>query len=244
MKVTSKHKENLFFSITGLPGSGTTLMSRIMNSIDGSASLSDPMRSMLSINLKNNKLEEYDFKNPIVNFINGYKSYVKHSSRMEIGGIKETFSSIPSRINNYINRSFNQSDFIIFVIRNPLGNYNDWKRDNDKGGYKRLGNHILFNMVYDQYIKFYKKMKEEKPCFLIKYEDLCDNFSTEWLNSIFNGYLEFEGDLEKLKPLMGVGDDEAKYSYRINESYNGIENLSHDEVINVGRLESSYETIS
>ena len=32
-----------------------------------------------------------------------------------------------------------------------------------------------------------------KPTFLIRYEDLCENFSEEWMNNIFKGYIDFDG---------------------------------------------------
>lgn len=243
IKVTSYNNKKLYFFITGLPGSGTTLMSRIMNSIDGSSSLCNPMRNMISLNLKNNGLKDIDFEDPIINFASGYKKYIKKNSENIIGGLTETFSCIPSRINRNIIKSFDESDFMIFILRNPLGNFNDWKRVSYNGDVKRLGNYNIFKTMYSQYIKFYNVMKKEKPCFLIKYEDLCENFSTEWLNKKFDGYLKFDGELGKLHPLMGVGDEEAKYSYTINGPYLGVDNLSKKDIKNISLLESDYEKV-
>lgn len=242
MKIKSDHDEKLFFFITGLPGSGTTLMSRVMNSINGISVLSDPIRSMVSTSM-NGKLTEKSFEKSIGGFIDSYKNYIKSNSNEKIGGIKEIFSSIPSRVNKNVIGKFPESDFMIFILRNPLGNFNDWKRPTNYGKLKRNGNYKVFTTIYTQYIEYYEKMKREKPCFLIKYEDLCNNFSCEWLNKKFKGYLEFNGELSKLNPLLGMGDEEAKHSYTINNPYMGVENLSKTEIKNIKLLEEDYNNL-
>jgi len=242
MKVISKHNENLFYSIIGLPGSGTTLMSRVMNSIDGSSSLSDPLRSMIST-LTNERLSEDNFEKPITNFMDGYITYAKSSKNEKILGIKEYFSPLPSRTNQKINTSVGRSDFIIFMLRDPLSNYNDWKRKVSQDKVKRYGNHIIFKLMYSQYLRTYEMIKNDTKCILIKYEDLCHNFSSEWLNEKFDGYLEFEGSLNGLKPLMGMGDIEAKSSYKINEPYYGIENLNPKEIMDISKLKNKYNEV-
>jgi hypothetical protein len=86
-------------------------------------------------------------------------------------------------------------------------------------------------------------LKNEKKCVLIKYEDLCNNFSSDWLSEKFDGYLEFEGSLNGLDPLMGMGDIEAKSCYKINKPYYGMENLKPKEVMEISELVTKYNNI-
>jgi len=239
MKLSNlKDGDKLKFTIIGLPRSGTTLMAKIMNSIDGVKCLSEPIRSMHSSNLKTKKrisitdLEIIDQGTD--SFLSGYHKYIDNSPTINIGGVKETYSPVPSRINREVNKVIDKCDFIIFMLREPKANFSGWKqlKWNKSGILKpRFGYNVdMFVKIYEDYVTQYHETKMIKPTFLIRYEDLCENFSTNWMNRIFRGYLKFDGEFSKFDKLLGNGDSICINSDNINKPRTRFSNLDIDEV--------------
>lgn len=239
MKLISDIKDT--YSIVGLPRSGTTLLAKIMNSIEGVNCLSEPIRSMHSTNLETKKkLSSQEFERidqSTHNFLKGYHRYIRENSEFKIGGIKETYSPVPTRINREVNKLFNASDFLIFILREPKSTFSGWRQLKWSNGSMKPRyryNSDMFIKIYEDYISKYHEMKMIKPTFLIKYEDLCENFSSKWLTDIFKGNLEFEGELDILKPMMGVGDSKCEITNSIVEPRTTYSNLDIEECEKIG----------
>lgn len=206
MKLISGNIENsLTYSIVGLPESGVTLIGKVMDSIEGSMCMIDPIKNIHSVNMDMSKnITTREIKmidRETNNLIDGYQRFIKTKSKFKIGGIKEDYSPIPTIINKEINKVLTKSDFLIFVIGDPKSNFSKWKisrftKDGKLNPNYRL-NHDMYIKMYKNYINKYHDLKMVKPTFLIKFEEFCENPSSNFLNNIFKGSLEFEGDIDE-----------------------------------------------
>lgn len=228
------------FGIIGLPRSGTTLLANIFNSIDNSICLSEPIRAMHSTK------ERSKNKNMTESFLNGTKKYINLNPNHQIFGIKETYSHIPSRINKEIHKLFSDRDFLIFIIRDPKSCFSGWKQIKMIPKDKNKSNFDSSNYIYkprykfgvEHYIQCYKSLineyheiKMNKPTFLIRYEELCNNFNSDYLNNIFKGYLKFEGEIDKLNDaIISLGDHMAIGSKEIREPRITCDNLKDEDI--------------
>ncbi|CAG7581266.1 MAG: putative protein-tyrosine sulfotransferase [uncultured marine phage] len=250
MKIITDNKEKLTYSIVGLPKSGTSILTRAMNSIEGSTCLSQPIRTMHSINLSNGMKNIHDYEmmqQGTDNFLKGFDKYIKSNSDYKIGGTKEIFVPIKSRVSREVDKIFKNRDFFIFIVRDPKANFARWKELKWSGEklVKSIGfNADMFCNMYEELFEVFHEMKMYKPCIMVKYEDFCENFSSEWLNSKFKEYLQFEGDLTELKPLVGSGNINCKQSTEILEPNKEYTNLTEVETELIDtRLNNLYKNI-
>lgn len=203
--LTGNIKNNLTYGIVGLPESGVTLIGKVMNTIEGSMCMIDPIKNIHSVNMDMSKnITTREIKmidRETNNLINGYQKFIRTKSEFKIGGIKEDYSPIPSIINREISKILTKSDFLIFVISDPKSNFSRWKtsrftKDGKLNPNYRF-NHDMYIKMYKNYINKYHDMKMIKPTFLIKFEEFCEDPSSNFLNTIFKGSLEFEGDIDE-----------------------------------------------
>ena len=118
------------------------------------------------------------------------------------------------------------------MLREPKSTYSAWKEMKWSDGLLRPSyrfNVVTFCKMYESMIDKYHSVKMRKPTFLVRYEDFCNNFSSDWMNSIFKDYLQFNGDLSELKELMGSGDLKCKLSSEILKPRTTYTNLAKDE---------------
>jgi hypothetical protein len=208
MELKLKSNKKIFFSIIGLPRSGTTLVSNMFNSFDNGFSISEPHWAFMKFRnrLRFGKIQE-QFKpywnNDLQNIIPSLKTFLQQEN-YNIGGFKETYDSNSKRILYPMNKLI---DIMIFVFRNPIYCMNSQKKENQKHDINKLIDE------YKKYIELYNQVKQNRKTFKIQYEDICSN-KEDYFNKIFKDVFEID-KIELTKSKFILGDDRAHISTTI-----------------------------
>lgn len=216
-----KIKEKRVFGILGLPRTGTTLINNTLNSYDNSFSISEPhwVNILRPGQLKTDKID-LDMSNNNNNF-NEVKKFLE-KSKYDLGGIKETYRTKQKESANFILKS-NIVDFIIVVLRNPLYGFSGWVRSEGSSA-----NKDLFINDYKSLIKDCENFNGD--VFWLSYEKFCEE-GIDYLNNIFNDYLEIPKIDSIRKPNYVFGDDIANEGGEIkkpNKEIKGVNNETKD----------------
>lgn len=221
MELRLRHKKKIFFSIIGLPRSGTTLVSNIFNSCTNAFSISEPHWAFMRFknNLSFGKIEK-DFKpywnNDIINILPALNTFL-HQEKYDVGGFKETYNSTSKRINYITDELIN---IIIFVYRNPLYCFNSQKKENPCQNVKALISE------YNKFTEFHDSVKQKT--YTIDYEKVCED-KEKYLNIVFSDILKFDKiKLEKNNFILG--DNKAHCSTDIGNAVKETNSLSSKEI--------------
>lgn len=204
------------FIVLGLPRSGSTLLTNLINSQTKSFCVSEPLWEM--DNFKKVKTfgkikidESYDI-NDIPNKIKS--SLIK--SEFDFGGYKETFRHWQ---NKYLVPHINDDlDFIIRISRDPIQNYGSWKKKSNWG--KQYSDVKDFSDCFNSL-----KNLEFKKIYDVQYEKIIEE-GIDYLNDV----LPIKFDNESLKPShFTYGDSFANSSKNIKQPEFNT-NVTKDEI--------------
>lgn len=156
------HTTKKVLSVLGLPHSGTTIVSNILNSIDNGFCISEPHWIMLSNpkQIKFDKIKSLDFKN-IDDIMPAILRRLAKDSQYDFGGVKETYRPQDPKFKKYLDKILLNSNITVFVFRHPKANYNSLKAlsKNPEKNYLPVSRFIPdYNDFYNEFIN-YKKDK-------------------------------------------------------------------------------------
>lgn len=212
--------KSLLISIIGLPRSGTTMFSNILNSYDKSFSLVEP-KWIIDYDKKlftSDKIE-IDSSSDIITSVN---KLIKIDKKFSIGCIKETYRIHQKEYTDYLLHD-DRIDSTIFIFREPLSNFSSWKKTNWGSYYDDVDYFIeCYQSLYQTYLNSKKK-------YLIIYENLCDN-KERYLNKVFQNEIIFS-EISEIKPTnFKFGDKNANSGGIIKTANCDFENLSDTEI--------------
>lgn len=186
MNIKLEHK--LFYSILGMPSSGTSIIQRFFSSLNDSHSLSEP----LTIKSKVIRLEGLPMMTVTGQprmFISKYKELAL--SRYKLAGFKEVALWRPGHINRIelVIKNLDLFDFTIFVIREPIENVNSILRRRGEFDHPDFI-HILQSLTH-----FYNLVESTEKSYIIHYESFCQD-PIGHINRQLGDILKIEGGLK------------------------------------------------
>ena len=205
-----------FFIVLGLPRSGSTLLTNLINSQENSFCSSEPLWEM--DNFKRVKtFGKVKIETPYT--INEIPTKLKESlidSDFDFGGYKETYRHWQ---NKYLLPHINEElDFIIRINRDPIQNFGSWKKKSNWGK--------QYSSVED-YTECFNSLKglEFKKIYDVQYEKIIE-LGIDYLNDILP--IKFSTDI--IRPShFTYGDSNANVSKNIkNPQIN--QNVNDDEI--------------
>lgn len=194
-----------YFTIVGIPRSGTTLINNVFNSLENGFCISEPVLAERNFpnRLKFDKVQNLSKKTFSSSTLEIERILIE--SEMDLGGFKETYRFDENNCDDIWNNSL--IDFIIFVVRNPLCVFSSFERQIWQNKYSSI------EWLKLEYIGLHRKYLSqvwERPSFIIKYEDFClAKNKIDYLNNIFDGYLTIEGEFKLNPSRYKVGDHKA-----------------------------------
>ena len=250
--MTKKHDvESPLFAVIGLPRSGTTLLSNMLNSFDNSFCLSEPhWAKILNPNaFRLDKLSGHFSFQTNESLMSELQSFTKNSN-YTCGGVKETYRIWQPASVMF---PYNSQDlsFIFFIFRDPLSVYNSAKKWGGK--YCEISNHVTnYTSLANDYLILKKNQqlftvngvvpnlvsgtaasKSEVTPVGICYENLCsggvDYLKNQLLVAGIDVSLKHSGSFE-IKPTDFIfGDPSANKGGKIGQPVISRNNLSMQE---------------
>lgn len=238
-----KTKQKQFFVIEGLPRSGTTILTNIMNSFENSFCFSEPIWQLIQdpYNLKLGKLNNQIWPNSLSPY--GVVKQLKNvleDDMYSIGGLKETYRDWQSRCVDIVKDE--DLDFRIFILRDPRYNFSGWKKTPFGPEYYDV------NIFARNYLNFCDRIDMKSkliPTYVIKYENLCKSDDPlSYLSSIIGDRISVSGDLNLTQTGYSYGDAKGNNSKSVSAPRTDTQNLTSHEINVCDELMSLYELIN
>jgi len=215
-------KDKVFFSLVGLPRSGTTIFTNVLNSWDDTFCISEPIWTLIESpnSFKTGKIDitfsEYSKVLPEL------RKYLDESD-YKFGGIKETYRDFddPNPI-PFINKS-TEIDLKIYVLRDPACNFAGWKRR----AFKPIYNNVdVFIRNYNTIIRNIQHDRDKgMNTLVLQYECITPEYILEKLRPYY------KANSINLRPTGYVyGDQKANRSIEILPPNMDITALTNEEI--------------
>lgn len=233
-------------SIIGLPRSGTTILANILNSLDDTVCLSEPLWTFFKYDRLRN-VGKVDFSNHSKEYSDFLPSIYEIFKKSEYTNlcIKETCTSWHQESIEIIDETF-PTDYTIFIIRDPKTTYSSWK--NMKWTYGApvfasgrnanikyfINSFAMFNSYMDSVIK------SNKNALILEYEKLASEDGLTYLKEKLSGVFNVPLDLRLKKIENGIGDAKARVSTHIDKHRIECDNLTNSESIRCEQLLKDY----
>lgn len=239
-KVETSEKQ--FFVIEGLPRSGTTILTNIMNSFENGFCFSEPIWQLIQdpFNLKLGKLNKKIWPNSLSphNVVPQLKN-VLQDDIYSIGGLKETYRDWQTECVDEVLDS--DLEFRIFIVREPKYNFSGWKKSPFGSEYYDVD---IFVRNYERFCDRIELKSQLIPTYVIKYENLCKSGDTlAYLSDIFGDRISIVGDLHLKQTGYHYGDARGNASSAISSPRETTDNLNSYEISRCEQMMSLYENM-
>lgn len=207
-----------FFLVLGLPRSGSTLLTNLLNSQDDGFCISEPIWEKFNFKtVKNYGKVSIDNYTPYNSITHTLKNYLENSE-YSYGGLKETYRSWQKECVDIALKG--DYDFIIKIYRDPIQNYSSWKKTNWGAEYRDI----------NKFISSYNELKNlnHKKIYELNYEMIVKD-GIDYINSI----LPFKLKRDEIIPAgFRYGDVKANSSKRIIKPTN-YNSLTESEITEI-----------
>ena len=239
-KVNTQEKQ--FFIIEGLPRSGTTILTNIMNSFENGFCFSEPIWQLiqdpfsLRLGKLNNKIWPTSLRAETV--VEQLKNVLRDDI-YSIGGLKETYRDWQPECVNMVLDSDLQ--FRIFILRDPRYNFSGWKKSPFGSEYYDVD---IFARNYERFCDRIKEKSQVTPTYVIKYENLCKSDDTlSYLSDTFGDRLCITGSLHLKQTGYHYGDARGNSSSLISAPRETTDNLTSYEIGRCNEIMPLYEDL-
>jgi len=198
MKIVKQERKKII-SVLGLPHAGTTIVCNIFNSMDNAFCLSEPHWTLLSnpSALRFDKAKGLSFDGP-EDVVEKIVAKLHSDSQLHFAGLKETYRPKEPRMRKYLDKILDESDFMVFVFREPKAHYNSFKL--------MAKNHNRNPMPIEYMIDSFDSIHEETNKYTNKIvvilEDLCaagNVGAIDYINKQAGALLSIKGEF-RVKP--------------------------------------------
>tara|TARA_B100000683_G_scaffold264770_1_gene294797 strand:- start:1563 stop:2309 length:747 start_codon:yes stop_codon:yes gene_type:complete len=239
-KVNTQEKQ--FFIIEGLPRSGTTILTNIMNSFENGFCFSEPIWQLiqdpfsLRLGKLNNKIWPTSLRPETV--VEQLKNVLRDDI-YSIGGLKETYRDWQPECVNMVLDSDLQ--FRIFILRDPRYNFSGWKKSPFGSEYYDVD---IFARNYERFCDRIKEKSQVTPTYVIKYENLCKSDDTlSYLSNALGNRFSLTGNLQLKQTGYHYGDARGNSSSLVSAPRESVDNLTSYEVGRCEDIMSLYQNI-
>ena len=194
--------------------------------MDNAYCLSEPHWILLSkpAALTFDKISTLNY-NDINDILPAIKKHLKNNKQFNYGGVKETYRPLSKEMRPYLDLTIQNSDIIVFILRNPLALYNSFK--------KISVNPMPISRLEHDYNMLVKEINNCKnQHFTLILEKLCaagNDGAIQYINQQSNNILKIVGDF-KLNPTdYKYGNHIANKSKQINKANTSINLLTNEE---------------
>ncbi len=214
MRIIPQDKKKIV-SVLGLPNSGTTIVCNILNSMDNAFCISEPHWATLSRpqHVRFDKVGSFKISG-VAGIMNEVQKKLKENKQYNFGGVKETFRPFDERVNKCLNKIIDESDIVVYVLRDPKAHYNSLKKTTV--GTSR--NPVPIERIVNDIKKFEKSIKRTKNKVILTVEGVCKAGNAgviQYINQKAGGLLKVEGPFRLKKTDYIYGNNVANRSNKI-----------------------------
>jgi len=223
--VTAKRQP--LIGIIGIPRSGTTILSNVLNSCDNGYCVVEPIWATLcGVQAKQFKtIKTGCFSTVPYTEIPNRLRKITVALNYGFGAIKETFRKHQQYCVKPIT---DKADILLCCYREPIANFASWKRTNWGNEYD---NPAFFIQNYLEFHRFCLQQFTVKPVVAIVHENLCIQ-KILYFNNCFKQYGHIDGEflLKGVDSNYSMGDGRAANSTNITPSNKEVGNINKQEI--------------
>jgi len=233
-------------SIIGLPRSGTTILANVLNSLDDTICLSEPLWTFFKFGRLRNigKVDFSEHSKELSDFLPSIYETFKESEYTNLC-VKETYTDWHQESVETIDETF-PTDYTIFIIRDPKTTYSSWKNIKwtygapvfASGRFAKIKYFIDSFVVFNSYMD--SKLKSNENALVLEYEKLASEDGLAYLKEKLSGIVDIPLDLELKNIKNGIGDPKARISTHIEKYRVEHDNLTSEESARCEQLSNDY----
>lgn len=205
-------------SVLGLPHSGTTILSNIINSMENAFCLSEPHWILMSnpSKITFDKIGCLKFNGKINDILPAIRRKIDIDNKYCYGGVKETYRPQDRHVKQMLIHVIKESDILLCIYRNPFALYNSHKKTSQKS---KINPMPLSRLIQD-YIVFHKDILNivNKIVISLTLEEMCcagNNNIMSVLNNRFNNHFHVHGKFNLCPTNFIYGNSQANNSSEI-----------------------------